>query len=258
MHLWQIASLAFFLYISLLAVIRRPAARTIAGVLSGAAIGSLVALFPAVVHQPLWLAVWIWPPLVLLIAYWTSGLLFVEPNPWQENALMRLDDRVSVRRAARHVPRFGVELLEAAYAGVYLLIPIALLLHLNYSAEPDANRFWAVVLMTDFICFGVLPWVQTRPPRALESEEPWTSSLRRFNLRLLGSTSIQVNTFPSGHAAEALISALLVPDAPTAIFVVMFASALAVSAGAVLGRYHFLADIVSGWLVAVMVWMGSG
>jgi PAP2 superfamily len=255
MHLWQTASLAFFLYISLLAVIRRSEARMIAGVFSGAAIGSLVALFSAFVHQPVWLAVWIWPPLLLLIGYWTSGLLFVGPNPWQENALMRLDDRVGVRRAARYAPRLAVDLLEAAYAGVYLLIPIALFLHLKYSAAPDASRFWAVVLIADFICFGVLPWVQTRPPRALEAEEPWTSSLRRFNLRLLGSTSIQVNTFPSGHAAEALIAALLALHAPTAIVVVMFAAALAVSAGAVFGRYHFLADIVSGWLVAVTVWM---
>jgi membrane-associated phospholipid phosphatase len=95
--------------------------------------------------------------------------------------------------------------------------------------------------------------VQTRPPRALEPDEPWTSSLRQFNLRLLGATSIQVNTFPSGHAAEALVAALLVIGAPPAIVAVMFLAALAVSAGAVLGRYHYLLDALAGWLVAVGV-----
>ncbi len=109
------------------------------------------------------------------------------------------------------------------------------------------------MLITDFVCFGVLPWVQTRPPRALEAGDPWRSSFRAFNLRLLGATSIQVNTFPSGHAAEALAAALLVLGAPPGIVVVMFAAALAVSAGAVLGRYHYLADALAGWAVAVGV-----
>ena len=109
--------------------------------------------------------------------------------------------------------------------------------------------------MTDFVCFGVLPWVQTRPPRALESGEPWVSSLRSFNLRLLGATSIQVNTFPSGHAAEALVALLLALAAPPGIVVLMFLAALAVSAGAVLGRYHYLADAVAGWVVAIGVFL---
>ena len=150
------------------------------------------------------------------------------------------------------------ELLEASYAGVYLLIPVALFVHLWYSVSPDPNRFWSVVLITDFICFGMLPWVQTRPPRALEGVDPWRSRLRRFNLRLLGSTSIQVNTFPSGHAAEAVVAALLVLDAPAAIVGLMLLAAFAVSAGAVLGRYHYLADAVAGWIVAAAVWWWVG
>jgi hypothetical protein len=34
----------------------------------------------------------------------------------------------------------------------------------------------------------------------------------------------------------------------------MFAAAAAISAGAVLGRYHYAADAVAGWLVALLVW----
>jgi len=105
------------------------------------------------------------------------------------------------------------------------------------------------------VCFAMLPWVQTRPPRTLESGEPWSSSLRRFNLTLLGSTSIQVNTFPSGHAAEALAAVLLVLDAPLGIVAFMFVAAIAVASGTVLGRYHYFADVVAGWFVAVCVWM---
>jgi membrane-associated phospholipid phosphatase len=101
----------------------------------------------------------------------------------------------------------------------------------------------------------MLPWVQTRPPRALEGEAPWHSRFRRFNLRLLGSTSIQVNTFPSGHAAEGLAAALLILGAPIAVPLLMCAGAVAVSAGAVLGRYHYFGDALAGWIVAVGVWI---
>ena len=134
------------------------------------------------------------------------------------------------------------------------MIPIALIMRLAFSEQPRPSRFWAVILITDFFCFGSLPWVQTRPPRALEPAEPWISSIRSVNLRLLGSTSIQANTFPSGHAAEALASALLVLDAPAPIVGAMLIAAFSVAAGAVLGRYHYLADALAGWIVAVIVW----
>ena len=82
--------------------------------------------------------------------------------------------------------------------------------------------------------------------------------MRAFNLRMLGATSIQVNTFPSGHAAEGLAAALLVTAAPPAIVLAMFAAGLAVSAGAVLGRYHYLVDAIAGWIVAVLVFVAIG
>jgi hypothetical protein len=38
----------------------------------------------------------------------------------------------------------------------------------------------------------------------------------------------------------------------------MLFNALAVSAGAVLGRYHYAADAFTGWLVALGVWVILG
>src|SRR5262249_29613654 len=116
------------------------------------------------------------------------------------------------------------------------------------------ERFWTIVLVTDYICFAALAWIQTRPPRALEPDEPWRAACRGFNLRLLGATSVQANTFPSGHAAEALAAALLVFHTPAAVFAVMLFGALMVSAGAVYGRYHYALDAVTGWIVAIGVW----
>ncbi len=255
MHLWQAASFAFFLYvIAVLAVrgarTRQAGLRIVAASIAGAGVvaASMVRGTPPVLTDVLL------PPLVLLIAYWTSGMLFVAPIASQERALRLLDCRMDVRSLARQVPRPAAEVLEAAYLGIYGLIPIALIIHLWVSDRPDVPRFWAVILITDFICFAALPWVQTRPPRALESVEPWTSSIRAVNLRVLGSASIQVNTFPSGHAAEGLAAALLVVDAPAPVVALMMIAAATVAAGAVLGRYHYLADALAGFVVALSVW----
>lgn len=252
--LWHQASLAFFAYICVILALRRPWTPRSRRALAGAAAGMSVVAVAAFVEQPDVLGGWVWPPLVLLIAYWTSGLLFVAPSPAQERALMRLDDQLGVRALARRTPRAIAELLESAYVGVYPLIPIAFAVQRLFAPDASVDRFWTTILVTDYLCFGVLPWVQTRPPRALERGEPWTSVVRPLNLRLLGRTSIQANTFPSGHAAEALAAALLSTSAPAPVALAMFVAAVAVTSGAVLGRYHFAADAITGWLIAALVW----
>jgi membrane-associated phospholipid phosphatase len=175
--------------------------------------------------------------------------------PRIESVLMGIDRALDVRRAAGAVPRAVAEFLEFAYAAVYPVIPIALIIHLTATGATDANRFWTVILVTDYVCFGMLPWIQTRPPRALETEPPWGARFRSINLRLLGKTSIQANTFPSGHAAEGLAAALLVLGAGPFAVLGLLVMALAISAGAVLGRYHYAADAFAGWAVALIVWL---
>lgn len=253
---WIAASAVFFVYIAIVAPLVRglPVRRRVlaaAGSAAGLIIGAATYSKPhsVVLHD------WIVPPTLLLLAYWSSGLLFAAPMPRAELALERLDSALGVDRIAAATPRPLAELLELAYAGVYPLIPLALAVHLLATESPDPQRFWTVILITDYVCFGFLPWIQTRPPRALRPADPWTSRVRRFNLRMLGKTSIQVNTFPSGHAAEALAAALLVAGAPWPGVACMAISAVLVSAGAVLGRYHYAADAIAGWAVAVGVWM---
>lgn len=256
MRPWEVAGWAFFGYVAVVAVLlpglpRAQRRRSLAGVVAG--FGSLaisVWLPPeAILHA------WVFPPLALIVGYWASGALFVAPMPRVERVLVSSDRALGISAIALRTPRALVELLELAYLGVYPLIPIALALHLLYVRDGSAERFWTVVLVTDFVCFGMLPWIQTRPPRAFETADPWRSSLRPLNLRLLGGASIQVNTFPSGHAAEALAVALLVTGAPLPAVALMWLAALAVTAGAVLGRYHYTLDAATGWAVALVVWM---
>ena len=196
--------------------------------------------------------VWVFPPAALLIGYWTSGLLFVAPMPGAERWLAEVDGRLRIREVAARMPRLLVELLELAYAGIYPLIPLALCLALGQGITAD--RFWTTILVTDYLCFAMLPWVQTRPPRAIGLDATWRSSWRRINLRMLSASSVQVNTFPSGHAAEALACALLVSGGPPLVAGAMFVAAAAVAAGTVFGRYHYAADAIAGWAVGLLVW----
>jgi PAP2 superfamily protein len=253
---WLSASVVCFLYIAAVAALRRqlPAANRVRGVVASAAGLAVTSVAIATPLHPVF-AGWVLPPALLLAAYWASGLLFVAPMPRAERALLRIDRLLGIRQLASAVPRPVAEFLELSYAAVYAVIPIALIVHVFVAGEPDANRFWSVILITDYICFGMLPWIQTRPPRSLEHAPPWHAGLRTFNLRLLGTASIQVNTVPSGHAAEALAAALLVLDAPAPLVAWMLFNALAISAGAVLGRYHYAADAVAGWVLAACVWL---
>jgi hypothetical protein len=253
---WQAASAAFFVYCAAAGVLLPRLSsggrlRATAGAVAGLALtlASLVLDHRAYLHE------WLLPPTLLLVGYWTSGALFIAPMPRAEAALLRIDAALRVRRAAARLPRGAAELLELSYTGVYPLIPVALVLHLTLTPDPDPDRFWSVVLVTDYICFATLPWLQTRPPRAIEGGPPWGARLRAVNVRLLSTASIHANTFPSGHAAEALAAALLVTGAPAAVVACMFGAALAVSAGAVLGRYHYALDAVAGWIVALVVWV---
>jgi hypothetical protein len=253
---WITASILFFAYVTVVAPLVRGLAgrrRTLAmaGSLAGLLLTAVAHLRP---HSPV-LHDWLIPPVLLLMAYWSSGLLFAAPMPRAEHMLDAVDRGLDVDALAAVAPRWVAELLELAYLGVYPLIPLAFAVHLLGTGNPDPERFWTVVLVTDFICFAFLPWVQTRPPRALRPGEPWRSRVRRLNLRLLGKTSIQVNTFPSGHTAEALAAWLLVLGAPWPWVWYVGMSAVMISAGAVLGRYHYVADAVAGWAVAAIVWI---
>jgi membrane-associated phospholipid phosphatase len=255
MPVWAVASVPYFLYVAATALLLprvSPGGRRRA--LAWCAFGLLVVATATYAPWP-WLRLVVLPPLALLGAYWSSGALWAGPMETVEHLLVRWDERLNVPKIAAAAPRALAELLEFSYAAVYPVIPLALAAHAVVSATADADRFWTVILLTDYICFGMLPWIQTRPPRLLDRRPPWRSAFRAFNVRLLGETSIGVNTVPSGHAAEALAAALMLSGAPWPVAIGMWIMAFAISAGAVFGRYHFALDVFAGWLVALVVWL---
>jgi membrane-associated phospholipid phosphatase len=198
---------------------------------------------------------------VLLGGYWLSGAFFVSPMRRVEEWLMAVDDRClrrpGILAAYDAGPRFVREFFETAYVLVYAVIPAGVAT-LALGGHSDAiPRFWTVVLLAEFVSYGTMPWLQTRPPRVLErpssavQPEP---AIRRLNASILNRGSIQANTVPSGHAAGAVATALAVADAMPVAGIVFLLIAAAIVAATVLGRYHYLVDSLLGIIVAVGAW----
>jgi membrane-associated phospholipid phosphatase len=201
------------------------------------------------------------PALVLLVGYRLSGLLFVEPNPRIERWLVSVDDALLARPGVlawfRQAPRVVVEYFELSYLLVYLVVPAgAATLALGGNAE-QVGRFWTIVLLAEFACYGMLPWIQTRPPRVVEAATSTTRRsqlVRPLNLGIVDRASIRANTVPSGHAAGALATALAVGSTMPTAGAVFLIFAVSIAVAAVLGRYHYVVDSVLGVLVAVVAW----
>ena len=199
------------------------------------------------------------PSIVLLAGYWLSGLLFVRPDVRLERWLHGVDDTVLIRSGVlesfRRSPRVVQEFFEVCYLLVYLAVPAGATV-IAYRHPAHLDSFWTTVLCAEFACYGMLPWLQTRPPRVLEPEGGTRIvGVWRLNLRLVNHTSIQVNTLPSGHAAGAFATALAVVSVTPIAGIGFLALALSISIATVVGRYHYVVDTVLGALVAIAIWV---
>ena len=263
---WEWVAIGYYAYLLVLALAIKRFARARTAVFAGTiavivVVGAQSFLQPGPTTGRLTFSLLI-PLVILLVGYWLSGLFFVSPMRGVERWLMAVDDRLLRRTGilAAHDagPRLARELFETAYALVYPVIPAAAVT-LAIGGHLDAvPRFWSTVLLAEFVSYGMLPWLQTRPPRAIESaagaRHP-PSAVRQFNEAILDRGSIQVNTVPSGHAAGAVAAALAVADVMPVAGIVFAFLAAAIVAATVLGRYHYLVDSLLGALVAVSTWL---
>jgi membrane-associated phospholipid phosphatase len=192
------------------------------------------------------------PLVVLLLGYHAAGAFYVRPDTALEARLAAIDRLVAAPLAA--LPPGVHALLEAAYVSVYLVIPAGAIAVAWAGTASDLDRFWSIVTVAGFVCYGALPWIQTRPPRALEAPPSPASGLRRLNFAILRRGSIGANTLPSGHAATAIATALAVWSSAPVIGAALLVVALLISIATVAGRYHYLVDTALGVLVGVGAW----
>ncbi len=240
----RIVAAIYFAYLAAVAIARlkpKPALLSIATMLSIFVVG-----MPHVM-----------PLVYLLIGYWLPALIVREPNVRFEQRLLDIDRRLfgpdGLARFERSAPRAVIEYLELAYLLCYAVVPAGYACLVLAGHGSDAiDRFWSIVLLASFLCYGLLPWIPTRAPRAVEpSRGARRSSIRQLNMAVLNRASVQWNTFPSGHTAASVATALAVASDMPLAGVVLGAVAVSIAAGSVVGRYHYAADALAGVAVAI-------
>ena len=203
------------------------------------------------------------PAALVLLVYWQAGEFFMKVDQRFQDQLEGIDARMVaplLNWLSRH--RVGIWIaayLEMAYLLCYPMIPMSIGALYMLRLARYADSFWTVVLVSTYLSYGALPFLQTLPPRMLA--ESWLeplppSSVRRFNLWILRHASIHANTFPSAHVAASTGAALVLTSlAPWPAGLVFLAIAVGIAVGTFAGRYHFAADAVAGSAVAVIVFM---
>jgi membrane-associated phospholipid phosphatase len=198
-------------------------------------------------------------PLVYLLAgYWLPGLLVTQPDVRLGDRLLAFDYRLFGPRGlatfVARAPRAIVGYLELAYLLCYAVIPAGWV-WLVVSGHEQIDRFWTTVLLASFLCYGLLPWLPSSAPRAVEAPPPGEPSIiRKLNVNVLDRASVQWNTFPSGHTAASFAVALAVGIDPPAAGLIFALIAISIAIGSVVGRYHYAADALAGVLVALASW----
>lgn len=245
----EILGLSYFLLIAAaaLALRRRRAGAWLALGLcvAGASVAASAPLAPLVLRD------W-WLLVALPLAYWAPGPLTETPNEPLEHWLQSVDDRLGLTRLepAAHV------LLEFAYLLVYPMVPAGLLA-ISLSRPASAGDFWLALLAAVLPCYGLLPLLPTRPPRAfLLPDTPTvgtTSTLaRRANVQFLARFGNRWNTLPSGHAAGAAAVAMMVWRSGSPLGPVFAILAVGIAFGTVRGRYHYAIDTVLGVTLGIL------
>ena len=199
----------------------------------------------------------------MLATYRVSGTFFITPNLALERWLLRVDHDVLVGTGllrAYGAVKAMRSTFELLYLLVYAMVPAGATVLVIAARADWLPRYWAVVFAAELACYGLLPWLQTRPPRAIEPAAATGAgdALRRLNLAVLQRGSIQVNTLPSAHAAGAIALALVMVDALPMVGGVFLAVAIGITIATVLGRYHYLVDALLGVVVGVSTWLLVG
>ncbi|MBZ5557905.1 MAG: phosphatase PAP2 family protein [Acidobacteriia bacterium] len=197
------------------------------------------------------------PAILILVGYYVSGRFFVGSAPAFERWLMAWDHRLLGDPTTRfaHWPRPVLAYLEVIYLGCFLLIPAGFAALVWTGRRAMADHYWTMVVAAEFGAFAPLSLIQTRPPWALE--RPSSQRARAFHQiasGLVSTFTIRANTFPSGHVAGSLAVAMAVGVAMPWAGAILFVLAASISLACVVGRYHYIVDVVAGAALALVIW----
>lgn len=243
----ELLALGYFLGFAALALVRRGKRAGWLTALGLASAGAAVALAAPMIPDVggVELRDW-WLLLALPLAYWTPGPLAGNPNVHLERWLLRVDDKLGVGCSQEPQNPW----LEIAYLLVSPMVPAALLAVTASGTDTVLPTFCQSMFLAVLPCYGLLPLIPTRPPRALLVPSAATAArasvARQVNVRFLAAVGVGWNTIPSGHAAAATAAAALVWRSGSAFWPLFAILAAAVALATVRGRYHYAADTLLG------------
>jgi PAP2 superfamily protein len=202
-----------------------------------------------------------WLPVALMpMVYWQAGCFSNRVNKSFQASLQRLDKKLlsswMPNLAAKPSYRWVAVSLELAYLSCYVLVPMGLGVLYLAGLRRHNIEYWSVVLLATYPCYAFTAFVQTHPPRLLEpySADTVTGKIRRFNLWIVRWLSIQLNTFPSAHVTATLGSSLVLLHFVPSIGLAFVLVSIGIAFGAVLGRYHYAADVLLAAALTVAVY----
>jgi membrane-associated phospholipid phosphatase len=202
-----------------------------------------------------------WTPfLYVSVAYYLTGCLFEKPSETLESWLLAWDHKVlgdPTTRFARW-PGWVVAYLDIVYLCCFLLLPAGFAALVATGHSTQANHYWTMVLGADLGAFAPLSVIQTRPPWMLENPPALAdTAVHRLASYVVRHATIGVNTFPSGHVAVSLAAAVAVMGSLPLIGGGLLVLAVSVSLACIVGRYHYVVDVLAGALLACGVWAAA-
>jgi len=260
MRVSEAIAIAYFTYLAITALVlpALPGRRRLKIWLAAGLVVAIETLLAAAPPAPTVNTIRDWlPGLVILFAYFVTGVFFVAPSDRAEAWLRRWDDRLIGAGRFETVPRAVRVYLDAVYDACFLIIPAGYAVLVWAGQSASADRYWSFVSAAEFLAFGTLPWFQARPPWAIERPRAVDqhAAFRRFSLSWVNYTTIHANTFPSAHASASLAVALAVWPALPWAGAGLAAIAFSIAVASVVGRFHYAIDAVTGVLLALALWV---
>ncbi len=200
---------------------------------------------------------WLPAPLILA-AYHQGGQFFSRPLESLQSGLWRFDQRLFafLRRSfgRSEMPGSMRVYFEIAYVFCYPFVPMGVgVLYLSHM-RVCTDEFWAIVLPPTYFCYAMIPFFPTLPPWLLNAGPTagvGENGVRGANFFILRHLSIRANTFPSGHVAASIATALALLHLVPIAGIVFLWIAVSISISTVSGRYHYALDAVAAAVVAI-------
>ena len=205
-----------------------------------------------------------WLPIVLTLAAFREMELFLPirydrsyENTWikQDHILLTtLHGRAIIEGLGALIPCY----LELCYFLVYGLSAYCLAVLYLRRKLSSVDRFLIIYLSGTLTAYALFPYFPSQPPRLAfpgVDDPSYFTWIRHLNLFILSKATIHSGVFPSAHVSSAFSAAwamfVLIPERKVIAFCLL-GYAFSVSLATVYGRYHYSADVLSGFGVSLI------